>query len=121
MMTKKFKVFILDDEYLINRSLQIAFQSMGHEIQSAFNSEEALPLWKSFKPDLAIIDILLPGRSGLDFVKQRPKNFSTKIILISAHDNLDEGKISSVGADLFVKKPFENIFQFVEKSLKLLS
>jgi len=120
MNEKKNKVFILDDEYLINRSLQMAFGSMGHETESAFSAEEAFPLWKNFKPDLAIIDILLPGMSGLDFVKQRSKSFVTKIVLISAHDNLDEEKIASVGVDLFVKKPFENVFDFVEKSLELV-
>lgn len=121
MSEKKFRVFILDDEFLINRSLQMAVSSMGHEVQAAFSAEEALNLWKNFQPHLAIIDILLPGRNGLDFVKQRPKDFSTKIILISAHDNLNQEDIVSVGADLFVKKPFENIFHFVERSLNLLA
>ena len=121
MVEKNFRVFILDDEFLINRSLQMAFNSLGHEVQPAFSAEEALKLWEDFKPHLAFVDILLPGMSGLDFLKQRSKSFPTKIVLISAHDDLNQEEIISVGADSFVKKPFENIFDFVEKSLDLLS
>ena len=120
MTKQKLRVFILDDEFLINRSLQIAIKSKGHEVQSAFSAEEALNLWKVFQPHLAFVDILLPGISGLDFLKQRPKNFPTKIVLISAHDNLNQEEIISAGADLFAKKPFENIFDFVEKCLNLI-
>lgn len=120
-MKKSFRIFILDDEFLINRSLQIAAVSMGHQVQKAFSAEEALDLWDKFKPDLAFVDILLPGMSGLDFLKQRPQGFSTKVILLSAHDDLNKEEIQSAGADLFVKKPFKNVFKFVERSLQLLS
>lgn len=120
MTEKSFRVFVLDDEFLINRSLEMALKSMGHEVQSAFNAEEALSSWRAFQPHLAFVDILLPGRSGLDFLKQRPRDCFAKIVLISAHDDLNEEEIATAGADLFVKKPFENIFDFVEKSLDLL-
>ncbi|MBC6414827.1 MAG: response regulator [Bdellovibrionales bacterium] len=118
---KTFKVFILEDEYLITRSLQIILESMGHQVQSTSSGEEALNLWGKFKPDLAFIDILLPGMNGLDFLKKRPQHFLTKIVLISAHDNLNEKELLSLGACLFVKKPFKNIFQLVKSSLQLLS
>ena len=121
MIETKFRVFILEDEFLINRSLQITVKSMGHEVQSALSAEEALKSWRNFQPHLAFVDILLPGMSGLEFLKQRPKDFPTKIVLISAHDNLDQDEITEAGADFFVKKPFENIFEFVKKSLNLLS
>ena len=120
MDKEKKRVLVLDDEFLINRSLQMVLQSLGHEVQSVFSAEEALSVWDDFKPHLAFVDILLPGMTGLDFLKKRPKNFPTKIVLISAHDDLNQEEIEGAGADAFVKKPFENIFDFVEKSLRLL-
>ncbi|MCY4321072.1 MAG: response regulator [Bdellovibrionaceae bacterium] len=118
-MKKAFKILIVDDEPLIAHSLKLAGESLGHITKIAFSAEEALDIWSSFKPDLAFIDILMSGMSGLDLLKKIPKA-STKTVLISAHDKLNEEEIKTAGADLFIKKPFEDIFKIIQKAEKLM-
>ena len=117
---KKRKIFILDDELLIQRSLERAVQFLGHQSLSSSSAEEALKLWPPFNPDIGFVDILLPGMSGLEFLKNISGKTQAKIILISAHDDLKKEDIHSAGADRFFKKPFDDIFKLIEESLCLL-
>lgn len=121
-MTQKLKIKILiaEDEALIRRSLKIAGESRGHIVQTAENGLLALSVWDAFKPDLAIIDVLMPEMDGLELLKQIPKNSSTKIIVISAHDEMSKDSIKHTKADLFIKKPFKNIFKLIQTGEQLL-
>lgn len=119
-MEKVLKILVLDDEFLIRRSLQMTAESLGHQVKTAADGKTALSFWSDFNPDLAFVDILMPGMTGFEFLKKIPKDSSAKIILISAHDNLEEKEIKSAGASLFVKKPFDDIFKLMEKAVKLV-
>ena len=110
----------MDDEPLIRRSLKLAGESRGHIMKEAEDGLSALSLWPSFDPDLAFIDILLPKMDGLTLLKKILKNSKTKTILISAHDKMSEEDIKKSGADLFVKKPFADIFQLIEQAEALI-
>ena len=115
MPKRALKILIVDDEPLIGRSFKLAGESLGHQIKAVSSSEEALKLWPLFQPDLAFIDILMSGISGLELLKKIPKGFHTKTVLISAHDQLDEEEIKKAGADCFIKKPFDDIFSLIQK------
>lgn len=119
-MRKSLKILIVDDEPLIGRSLKMAGESLGHQIKTVFSAEEALAVWPEFQPDIAFIDILMSGMSGLELLKKIPKNFPVKTILISAHDKLDEEEIKKAGADFFIKKPFDDIFELIRQAEKLI-
>ena len=118
-MKKSLKILIVDDEPLIGRALKLAGESLGHQAKAVLSAETALNLWPSFQPDLAFIDILMPGRSGLELLKLVPKNSATKTILISAHDKLNEEEIKKAGANGFIKKPFDDIFKLIQKAEEL--
>ena len=106
---------------MIRRSLKLAGESRGHIMEEAEDGLSALSLWPSFDPDLAFIDILLPKMDGLKLLKEISKISKTKIIIISAHDKLNEKDIKKRGAHRFVKKPFPNIFQLIEQAEELIS
>ena len=115
------KIFILDDEFLIRSSLEKVALGLGHHVLTAQSAEEAEQKWLDFDPDLAFIDILLPGMSGLEFLKKLKQRgrIRAKIVLISAHGEIKSQDIESVGASRLVKKPFDNIFQLMEDSINL--
>ena len=119
----KLKIFILEDEILINRSLEKVARGLGHHCLTTKSGEEALEKWPDFNPDLAFIDVLLPGMSGLEFLKKlgNKGKIQAKIVLISAHEDLKSQDIESVGASRLVKKPFDDIFQLMEESISLLN
>lgn len=117
---KKFKILVVDDELLIRRSLKLAGESRGHIMEEAEDGLSALSLWPSFNPDLAFIDILMPKMDGLELLKKIPKDSKAKTIIISAHDELSEKDIQKKGADLFIKKPFNDIFKLIEQAEELI-
>ena len=117
---EKLKILVVDDEPLIRRSLKLVGESRGHIIKEAEDGLSALSLWSSFVPDLAFIDILMPKMNGLELLKQIPKCSKTKIIIISAHDELSETDLQKQGADLFVKKPFNDIFKLIDLAETLM-
>ena len=119
-MKKSLKILIVDDELLIGRSLKMAGESLGHQAKAVSSGEEALSLWPLFHPDVAFIDILMSGMSGLELLKKIPKNSPAKTILISAHDKLSEEEIKQAGADCFIKKPFNDIFSLIYQAEKLI-
>ena len=117
---KKFKILIVDDEFLIRRSLKLAGESRGHIMKEAEDGLFALSLWSSFCPDLAFIDVLMPKMDGLELLKNIPRDSKTKIVIISAHDELSKRDIQNRGVDLFVKKPFNDVFKLIEQAEELI-
>lgn len=103
------KILIVDDEPIVRRALRRFFESKGHEVSEAEDGEEGLSSWKKVKPDLVILDVLMPKMSGPDVLRLRPKD-STKVILISAYSGeYDVKKAKSLGADYYLPKPFQDI------------
>ena len=116
---KSLKILIIDDEKLIRRSLKLAGESRGHILKEAEDGVKALFLWQDFNPDLAFIDVLMPNMNGLELLEKIPKDSKTKKIIISAHNDLNEEELKKKGANLFLKKPFTDIFKLIEQAEKL--
>lgn len=115
------KVLIVDDEELIRRSLARAFLSRGCEVQLASDGMEGLEKWQTFKPNLVLLDVLMPRMTGPQVLGRRDELPLSKVILISAYTGeYDPSRAQAMGADLFVPKPFPDIFGVVDKALGLL-
>lgn len=121
MNEDKLKILAIDDELLIRKSIKLAGESRGHIVQAIGTAKTALSVWSSFEPDLAFIDILMPEMDGWELLENIPKNSKAKIIIISAHDKIKKEDMEKRGADLFVKKPFSDIFQLIEQAEKLIT
>jgi two-component system phosphate regulon response regulator PhoB len=96
-----------DDQDL--RQLVRAVLGDGYRFLEAHNGDEALELALHKRPDLIILDLMMPGRSGLDVLDQLREQLpaeKTRVIVMSAWGHADEAALSA-GADRFVAKPFE--------------
>lgn len=108
------KVLIVDDETLVRRSLSRALKSKGHDVVEATNGLEGLKLWKEIQPDLIFLDVLMPGLTGPEVLKEMGATSSAKVILMSAFSGEHNMQTAQqMGANLFVPKPFEDIFAVV--------
>ena len=109
-MTKK--VLIVDDEANIVAALEYLLQRSGYEVRSAPNGEEALRQLESFGPDLVLLDVMMPQRSGYDVcqrIRERPEWKRIRILMLSARGrDAEVNKGLSLGADLYITKPFSN-------------
>ena len=104
----KHKVLICDDTEAVHSSLTSYLKAAGIEVYSAYTGEEALEYLNSMNADIAILDVMLPGISGLDVCREiRKNNTDIYIIMLSAMgEELDRIVGLEVGADDYVVKPF---------------
>ena len=118
------KILIVDDEPNIVVPLQFLMERNGYETVVAQSGEEALEAIAKEKPDLVLLDIMLPGIDGFEvceIVKLKPEWKHIKIIFLTAKGrDVDIAKGMVLGADEYVTKPFSNkqIVQSVQKLLE---
>ncbi len=101
------KLLIVDDEPAIRETVETKFRKEGYSTFTAESAEEAMRLFRRVKPDLVILDIMLPQRSGFEFCRAVRKDSSTPIVFLSARaDEADRVRGLELGADDYVVKPF---------------
>ncbi|MFS4458390.1 response regulator [Bdellovibrio sp. HCB2-146] len=116
------KVLIVDDEALVRRSLSRAFLSQGYEVAEAADGTKGLEMWRSLAPDLVFLDVLMPGLSGPEVIREMGSDRVGKVILMSAfagEHNIETAQ--QIGADLFIPKPFDDIFDVLKMAEELLA
>jgi len=101
------KILVVDDEKrLVSLVGEYLLQS-GFRVISAYDGREALELARHEKPDLIILDLMMPEMDGYEFMKEHRKDFDTPIILLTARVEDDEKVIGlELGADDYITKPF---------------
>lgn len=106
------KVLIADDEPNIVTSLEYLMQKSGYEVKIARNGDEALALVESFRPDVVLLDVMMPRRNGYEVcqqIRERADWQHIKIVMLSAKGrDAEVNKGLSLGADSYVTKPFSN-------------
>lgn len=114
------KVLVVDDEPLVRRSLEKALQLRKHHVLLAEDGRKGMEVWLKEKPDLVFLDILMPGLSGLQVLKEIGDRKTGKVILMSAYSGVhDQDAVQQMGADLFLAKPFEDIIEIVKRAEEL--
>jgi DNA-binding response OmpR family regulator len=103
-------VLIVDDEPNIVAALEFLLERRGYEVRVAANGEDAVALAESFRPDVMLLDVMMPKRSGYEVcqrVRERADMQHVKIVMLSAKGREAEvSKGLSLGADLYITKPF---------------
>lgn len=105
---RKVKILCVDDEHLIRWSLEQNLKKQGYEVLTAGTGEDALRIAREEQPDLVLLDIQLPGISGLE-VLEKLKEFDDEIIVImvTAHGGLETAVTAMrMGAYDYLNKPF---------------
>jgi len=104
------RVLIADDEPNIVASLEFLMEQAGFEVRVAANGDQALELAASFRPDLVLLDIMLPKKSGYEVcqrLKSDPATRDMKVVMVSAKGrDVEVAKGVELGADAYVVKPF---------------
>ena len=104
------KVFIIEDEPDLRDTLKYNFENEGFNVQSFANGESFLDAVNQNKPNLVILDLMLPGMSGLDVCKQLRSNDDfdgiSIVMLTAKSDEIDRIVGFEIGADDYVTKPF---------------
>jgi len=101
-------ILIVDDDSLLRRSLAFNLEQAGYRASTAGSAEDALAMVRLERPDLALLDIGLPGMDGLDALRQLKEQFDLPVIFVTARRReLDEVVGLELGADDYVSKPFD--------------
>ena len=106
------KILIADDEPNIVTSLEYLMEKSGYEVKIARDGDEALALVESFLPDVVLLDVMMPRKSGYEVcqqIRERTGWQHIKVVMLSAKGREAEvNKGLSLGADAYVTKPFSN-------------
>ncbi len=102
------KILIVEDNADLATGLEVNLKKEGYKVFKAATGEEGIKTAIRDSPDLIILDVMLPGISGLDVCRElRQKSISTPIIMLTAKsDELDQVLGLELGADDYVTKPF---------------
>ena len=101
-------ILVVDDDDGIRTLVKKYLNENKFLVTTADNAENALEKIKIIKFDLIVLDIMMPGKSGLEFIKENKKNIETPIILLTAKSEANERVEGlEIGADDYLPKPFE--------------
>lgn len=106
-MLKKKLILIADDEQGIHESLRIYLTREGYEVYSVFRGDDVMEAFNQMRPDLVILDIMMPGRSGTAVCADIRAVSMTPIIMLTAKgEEVDKLLGFALGADDYIVKPF---------------
>jgi len=109
------RVMMIDDETGITKVVGMTASKLGCSFRSVTKSEEAVENFLEYRPDVVFLDMIMPGKDGIDVLNEiLATGIATKIVLVSGYGdgylNLAEGLAAFHGSDRFpiLKKPFRN-------------
>ena len=110
-MTKPASILVVDDDPEIVTMLSTRLGKRGYKISTAEDGHRALEVAKRERPDLVLLDVMMPGKSGWEVaraLKQDPLTQNVKIVMVTAiGEKTNEITAPIYGADAHVDKPFE--------------
>ena len=117
------EILIVDDEPGVVVPLQFLMEQQGYNVMTAHRGEDALDLIFQYKPDLVLLDIMLPGIDGYEvceIIRLNPNYRDVKIIFLTAKSSeVEFAKGMALGADAYITKPFSNT-ELIAKVKELL-
>ncbi len=106
------EILIVDDEPGVVVPIQFLMEQQGYKVMTAERGEDALDLIYQYKPDLVLLDIMLPGIDGYEvceIIRLNPNCRNVKIIFLTAKGReVEIAKGLALGADAYISKPFSN-------------
>lgn len=102
------QILIVDDDELLRRSLAFNLEHGGYGVQTAASAGDGLAMARTSRPDLILLDVNMPGMSGLEAVQKFRGELGIPVIFVTGrHRALDEVLGLDLGADDYVTKPFD--------------
>jgi EAL domain-containing protein (putative c-di-GMP-specific phosphodiesterase class I)/DNA-binding NarL/FixJ family response regulator len=118
---KALRILVADDEPDLLELLRINLEAQGHQVQQASDGTQALALATASRPDLVILDVMMPGLDGLEVLRAlrgQPGNADLPVVLLSARGSDSEVFEGwSSGANYYITKPFDidDLLSFIEE------
>ncbi len=102
-----YKILVVDDEPTQLRTVRAYLEDEGYNVRTATDGRMALHVFRSFEPDLVVLDIMLPELDGLEVLRQIRQSSDVYVIMLTARaDETDKVVGLTMGADDYVTKPF---------------
>lgn len=121
----KKKILLVEDEKVLRTILSKALENRGFEVSEAVDGKEALEKAREIRPDVILLDIILPSMYGLDVLREFKRDeelFSIPVIIISnLGDDEEINKAMRLGAEDYLIKAHFTINQIVEKIQQVLA
>ncbi len=120
---KKKRILLVDDDREIVETIQIALEAQGYEISVARDGNQGLAMVEREDPDLVILDMMMPKRSGFLVLEKlrRTRPIPTRVIMITANEgSRHKAYAEMLGVDDYIRKPFA-MDQLIESVTRLLS
>lgn len=101
------KILVVDDEVSLQETLEYNLKKQGYEVFTSGDGTEGLKLAREIKPDLIILDVMLPGLDGFEICRILRREMTTPVLMLTARDDeIDRVVGLEVGADDYLSKPF---------------
>jgi DNA-binding response OmpR family regulator len=105
------KILVVEDQPQLRKSLTITLSYKNHEILEASDGAQALQLVAAHKPEIVLLDVMLPGNLNgfqiCDAIKKNPELNKTYVVILTAlGQQSDQEKGKAAGADIYMTKPF---------------
>lgn len=107
MNTNKYRILFIEDENSIRNFVKTILEANGYQVITATNCQQGIMMFFSHNPDMVILDLGLPDRDGLEFIKEIRESSAVPILVLSAR-TMESDKVSALdtGANDYVTKPF---------------
>lgn len=121
MLQQRKKILVVDDERHIVRLVQVNLERAGYQVVAAFDGKEALKKVEAEKPDLIVLDVMMPHMDGFEVLKRLRANADTKdipvIMLTAKAQDADVFRGWASGVDCYLTKPFNpmELLTFVKR------
>lgn len=103
------RILVVEDDRPINALVKMNLELVGHAVSVSFDGEEALQAVQADMPNLAIVDIMLPGKDGWELIR-RFSAMGIPVVVLTARGKVDDRvKGLRMGADDYITKPFEPV------------
>jgi DNA-binding response OmpR family regulator len=101
------KILVVDDEISLQETLEYNLKKQGYEVFTSGDGTDGLKLAREIKPDLIILDVMLPGLDGFEICRILRREMATPVLMLTARDDeIDRVVGLEVGADDYLSKPF---------------
>ena len=102
------KILIVEDDDALRETLEIGLRSNGFDVCQAATGLDAIPVFEKNKPDLILLDLMLPGKNGIEICREIRQSSGVPIIMLTARtDDNDMIRGLEAGADDYVTKPYK--------------
>lgn len=121
------RILVIDDEPEITDIVETYFENLGYSVATANGGDEGIDAARDFKPNLILLDIMMPNTTGYDVcseIKKMPNMVGVPVVFLTGRDTReDSGRSFESGGDMFVKKPFscERLAELVKIALSSAS